>query len=586
MDRFATLRTLGVTALAAAFGAAISTWPLVRAPATVAIGDGRTEVADHIHALWMGLGSGPLVADSPLVDWPRGARWVLADPVNLLWYAPGSLLGPVAGYNLVQFANVALAGLAAAAIGASVLGQRRAAPFAAFAGATLPPLAGGLSSGMTDAQTLGWAGLAVAASWQAFHADRRWVLAAGAALGVCAWSGSYTALYAGIAVSVLAIAAGARAALPRLAVAVGIAAILAAPVALAIQERDPMLPGSRPLAAQVARDPDAPKNRALSGDLSGLFWPGRGVDATAAIQTSYLGLALWTLAAAGAVAHRRDRDMRALLALIAVFLVLGLGYQLQVGGTPVRVAGHVVPMPAAALSRWIPVVGRAVRWYRAHVVAGVLLVPVATAGAVVIADRLGRPRAIVVMAAIVAMDAVLTGSLPWPRPSVAATPPPALLALPGTGPILEIPVPSAGWGRRDRAGKHPRPDARNTMLRADLPDDSDHAGPDPASRNTTLRLRNAGQVWQAWDGRARGGNLLSPVGPDPAVERAGEALAHGTDVREQAAALGFEWLVFLADGHPEDPGAAGLRAALGPPDVDEGGVVAWATPALPAVPSR
>ncbi len=557
---------------AAVVGAVLSTWPMVWSPTTHLPGLPGAEVADHLWGLWVALQSGPIVVRDVWINVPAGFDWVLADPLDLLWFAPAAVFGPVAAFCAVQLGNLVVAGLAAALLWRLVFqGSVRGALFAAFAGATLPVLAGGLLTGMTEAQTMGWVGLALAALWHAATtASRPWSVAAAVFFAACVWAGPYTGLYAAFTAVPLAIGLvvptpDRRSTLLRLFLIALLAVFLASPVVrailvdrAAIAAAQPDLPGTGSLAAAVFADPDLPQNKMLSGDLLGLVWPRATANiwpeghrgAVAAQHVSYLGLVLTGLAAYGLVLRRPDRAARLFAGLFVLMVVLGLGYHLQVHGHVPRVFGNPLLLPAGFLSAKVDFLGRAARWYRAHIVAGILLVPFAAAGVEALAARFGRRGPLVVLACtlLVGADAVGSGALAWPRPLFDARPPAGLVDLPGDGALFFLPIPRGG-----------------------------------GSADT---LRNAPLVWQAWHGRPINGNPLvgKSEGAHPDVVRADRQLTAAirrgspdgvSQTLHQLTTLGFEWLVHL-------PGDPRLRLdldravdALGPPDVETDGMWAW-----------
>ncbi|HCH62536.1 MAG TPA: hypothetical protein DFR83_07030, partial [Deltaproteobacteria bacterium] len=454
-------------ATASLLGAVGSSWPMMLRPWSHLPGLPGAEVADHLWGLWLALRSGSMVSHGVWIDAPRGFDWVLADPLNLIWFAPGSIGGPLLAFCMVQLANLWIAGLAGAALWRWMLGGSvRGAIFAAFVGPMLPVLAGGLFTGMTEAQTFGWVGLALAAQWRAIERGRAWVLLAGLCLGLGVWAGAYTGLYGAFAALVMAcgqlVTSAERQRSGRRILGVALIALaIALPVIQAILiDREaiatahPELPGATSLAAAVFADPDLPKNRILSGDLIGLVWPtathgiwaedARG--AIAASHVSYLGAILSGLAITGAIVRRRERAMRVLWLPLAVMLVLGLGYHLQVYGHVVRVFDTPLLLPGGFLSAKVPFLGQAARWYRAHVVAGILLLPLATAGMEWIASQTpSRANGIAIgFALLVAADSLGSGALAWPRPVFRATAPAGLEQLTGDAPLFFLPTPRGG----------------------------------------------------------------------------------------------------------------------------------------------
>ncbi|MDP6932238.1 MAG: hypothetical protein QGG40_04940 [Myxococcota bacterium] len=147
-------------------GTLAMTWPLAQHPRRRVLGEPQGEAVDHLWSLWAATRDGPLVIETQLVNFPQGYQWVLADPANLPWFLLGLPLGPVAAFNTVQVANLLLCCLSAWFLTRLLLPEtcrhRPMTPaFAATVASTLPPLAEGLQTGMTEVQTIGWAALAL-----------------------------------------------------------------------------------------------------------------------------------------------------------------------------------------------------------------------------------------------------------------------------------------------------------------------------------------------------------------------------------------------------------------------------------------
>lgn len=557
-------------ALAIAVGAILSTWPLALDPTGSLLGTPGLEAVDHLWTLWLALFDGPLVIHTTRVGFPEGYTWVLADPANLPAFAVGHLLaGPAFGFHLVHLVDLALAGLGAVALGQAFLPAEQRLPwFAALVATTLPAMAGGLFTGMTEAQTFGLVALALAALHRALQpeAGPRAILLAGLAAGATAWGGPYSALYFAFAALPVALAAPRRAG--RLLAAALLGGLLAAPILWAIStQRDPNLPGASSLTAAVMAQPSLPQNRMLGADLAQIFLP-RHSEVQADLHAVYLGMVVWALALVGLV--RRRPPWTLLVALVAL-LSLGLGFFVQIGGwIPTTADGRVFLAPAGWLSLWIEGLGRAPRWYRAVAVGGLLLAPLAAAGARRLSERLplrARTPVLLLLATLVLVDALGLSPLPWPRDSFPARPPAAYAELDGDGPIVEVP--------------HVR---FSTIVSAGKPVTASGGGvrlPDEPIRHPAL-------LWQTFHGHALGGNPHQPGAPraKDEVSLAVDALADAAKARDPAAAaaaratlaeLGFTWVLH----HPSTGPAAltkGLPLVLGPAPVSSEALQAWPLP--------
>jgi len=537
------LAALAVLAVLAAL-LVVSTWPLALAPVSQGFGLPGMEAVDHLWALWAASQDGPLIVDSALINFPTGYRWVLADPLNLPWFMLGALLGgPGLGWNMVAWAGMSIGALASGLWARQLAPDQPGAPAVAAAAAlTLAPMAGSLHTGMSEVLTMGWAALALLGLWR-LGPETAWarVLGVGVLCGLTAWGGPYTALYTAFGALPL-LAAGAwssREALARwaarLAAVVATGGLLAAPVAYAVvYARPPGLPGSDSSLPMVLAAPGDPKNLMLGAEPLALVWPLPGVEPKHAV---FLGTLLVGLALLGAA---RRRAWGPLLA-VGTLCTLGLGFVLQSGGALVEAGGRPLGLPALWLSELIPPLGRAARWHRAVIPAGLILAGMAGAGAATIAGRAGRwrPLVLVVLAALVAAEGLLRAPLPWPRPTLEIAPPPGYAAL-GPGAILPLPLTRFSSG-------------------------------DPNM------LRSPSLLWQTSHGHPMGGNPRQP-GPgarDPSVAALAQRLLDGDETAAAPlAAVGFVWVLVQ---HSHD--VRRLSPALGAPDVAEDGVWAWRLPA-------
>ena len=529
------------TIAAIAAGVLLTTWPMARHPLGEGLGAPGLEGPDHLWALWAGMRDGPVVIDTVLLNFPAGMRWVLVDPINLLWFVPGWLLGgPGLGWNAVQVGSLVIIGLAAAVWSRRLDPDDDTAPaIAAIAAITAAPVAGSLLTGMSEAMTMGWLVLALAALHR-LGDDRRIsaVLLAGVLIGLTAWAGPYTAIYTAFAAPpiVLAVLWKARkSALPRIAAAGGLALLIAAPIIKAVLvDRPKGLPGSDSGMPAVLADPGAAKNLMLGADPVGLIWPTLPIEP---IHAVFMGTLLVLLAAI------RVRRSLPVVASAGVLMVLGLGFFLQRdgqlwGSTPIA-------LPATWLSLKIEALGRAIRWHRAIIPATILLSAPAALTITAISRRLpARPLVLALLTAGVVGEGLFRAPLTWPRLTFPVAAPQGYDAL-SEGAILPLPL------VRFSAG-----------------------GPD--------QLRSPLLLWQTSHGHPLGGNPRQPgaAGRDRAVSAAADAILDGDpDGMEAAASLGFTWVIAQ---HERD--ADRLTIKLGPPAHAADGVWAWPTRALPDTP--
>ena len=335
--------------------AVLWTWPWPATP-TALLGVPDVETAEHLWALWLGLDHG-LVIETELIE--GGYRWVLADPLNLPWFAAGAWIDPAIGWGFVWMGQLVVAGLGAAALSAAT---GHGEPWlAALFGATVPALASGLSTGMSDGSGVGWVALGLAALWWAQDGGWGRLALAGVALGLTAWAGPYMLLFAALCAPFFVRSWRAVAALP-------VAAAVAWPVLAAIGSRPAGAPGTEDVLAMALADPDGLGALLNGAPLPALVWPVDGRLEAVLLGVVPIGLALWGR-------HRR-------LGLAAAWCaVLSLGFFVQLDDAPVRIGDRLLTLPAAWLGMASDTLARASRWTRAAALAGLLLAPLAAAGA-------------------------------------------------------------------------------------------------------------------------------------------------------------------------------------------------------------
>ncbi len=427
----------------AALGIALFTWPALPTLATALLGHPFAEVDNHLWMAWFG-GH----ADAPARDLPVGFDLPLMDPVNLLWWAPGALLGPVFAYNLAIVGNLALAALGGWVLARELTGSRAAALVGMVATAFSPFLGGVIEFGLSEAWPVGWLALHAALLLRyARTGALRDALGAAATLGALLLSGWYHAAFAlpaelGLGLWVLARrpAGASRLATIGVLLAQGIVATLPSWPRLAETRAlaaiwAPRLSGlTRP---QAYADWDG--NPRFGTDLLNLVLPRPDEIPTA--RTVYVGVVVLALAL---VALRR-RSGWALWALAVPLWVLALGHWLRVGGVPVYDLG---PLPAGWLVGTFEAARGLSHWFRAAGPATVFVGAAAAVGTSVVLDSLRRrfgwgPRAIVafgaLLAGLVLTDAIALAPTPWPRVTYVPDPPPALLDLPRAGALLQLP---------------------------------------------------------------------------------------------------------------------------------------------------
>lgn len=416
---------LGRASLLALILPLLALWPLPRVWTTALLGMPGQESADHLFGLWAALQAGqPLVVQTAQVNFPDGLRFVLVDPLNLLPFAVGSLLGPIAGFNTVLYFGAALMGVAGALLTRELGGR----PWigALFAGLT-PALISGVSEGQTENFALGFVGLQLAALLR-FQRDGgvRWGALAAVGLAACFYGGPYNGVFAALIDGAVGLAILRRR--PGV-LAVGLGALaLVSPLLFAVLRLRPdELPGG---ASRVGLPESTALLHGFRGglrygvDLTDLAIPAPLTGGTHDIaHTGYLGLGVLFFAV---LAVWRQRRLWPWLAGAVAFAVIALGPHLYWRGEVLRPGGEPALAPVGWLIAAFEDLGRMNRWYRAAGVASMLLVPLAARSC---------PGW---LAPLLAIDLLWLSPVPWPH---GALPPrfEVLATLPKPGALLELP---------------------------------------------------------------------------------------------------------------------------------------------------
>lgn len=420
----------------AALALVVFTWPALPTLGTALYGHPFSEVDNHLWMAWFG---GRL--DAPLRNLPDGFPLPLMDPVNLLWWVPGALGGPVFAYNLAIFGNLALAALGGWVLSQELTGSRAAALVGMVAVAFSPFLGGMIEFGISEAWPVGWLALHAALLLRyARTGSLRAAAGASATLGALLLSGWYHAAFALVAEAGLGLWVLSRR--PRLAtigvlLAQGLVAIL--PLVPRIAETRARSAIWAPRLSGLTRPqtyPDWDGNPRFGTDLLNLVMP--QVDAIPTARTVYVGLVVLALA----VLALRRRTGWALWALATPLWILALGHWLRIGGVPV---GGLGPLPAGWLVGTFDIARGISHWYRAAGLATVFVGAAAAVGARVLLERLGThgrgaTLAACALAGLVLVDAVTFAPTPWPRATYSPDPPAALLSLPRPGGLLQLPL--------------------------------------------------------------------------------------------------------------------------------------------------
>ena len=131
---------------------------------------------------------------------PAGFDLPLMDPINLLWWAPGSLFGGVFAYNLAVIGNLAVAALGGWMLAHELTGSRSAALVGMVATAFSPFLSGVIEFGITESWPVGWVAIHAALLLRyARTGSLRSAVGASLALAAVLLSGWYHAFFALVA---------------------------------------------------------------------------------------------------------------------------------------------------------------------------------------------------------------------------------------------------------------------------------------------------------------------------------------------------------------------------------------------------
>ena len=316
--------------------------PALLDPAHRLVGGVRTDAPNTPWSLWFvaeSLADGTLPLQTTLLAHPDGGRIAVADPINCLLAVPLTLgVGPVAAWNLLAFAHIVFAGLAAHALGRRLGGTGWVA---GVGYAMAPILVSHLQNGSSEAVSAGWLPLALLATLEAVERGGRWrILGAAAALTAGAVGGWYAGVGAFAWTVILGLwgggpaplrnaSSGGRAVLDtpdgalrgvvsprtrasRALAAIALAMLVVAPVAWATRS----LARSDDGLVEIKSSADLARvRRTLGGaDPRGFFVPGgfRSPDfarleanPSDRVHTTYLGWTLLAVATAGRVARRR-----------------------------------------------------------------------------------------------------------------------------------------------------------------------------------------------------------------------------------------------------------------------------------------
>lgn len=427
--------------------------------ARVVVGDALGETDNHLWMFWRATADLPAVANLP-----EGVSIPLMDPFNLVFYAPGSLLGPLCGWWCLVLGNLLLAHAGGYALGRCVAGHRAALVSMVVLGSA-PVLAGLLDFGITENWPVGLLALHVAALIvHARTGSLRSGVTAGVLLGLVALCGWYFAFFGVVLSAVVVPVLLWRHRRPGLLAQGGLALLMVLPRFVSFRQLQgqwdhrwyppsPVVPG--PLLEW--------RDLTVRGtDLLNLVLPHPEVLHPG--KSSYLGLSVLALASVGV--WKRPKVALPLVAAALPFLVLALGYWPTLGGVRLGIPG--VPW---LLVKAVPSLLGLSHWERAVLVA----VPFLAAAAAVGADATpGLRRWSPLLCAVVLLDSLAFSGAAWPRGAHRLDPPAGLAGLPGRGGVVQIPFDNG----REPFSRDPARLYNRWQVALDRPVAENYEGPD------------------------------------------------------------------------------------------------------------
>ncbi|MDP6931876.1 MAG: hypothetical protein QGG40_03130 [Myxococcota bacterium] len=341
------------------------TWPMLRHPATEALGSARGDGIKHLWTLWWMRASvwneGQLPFHTTLINWPVGMDLYPIEPLNGLFGVLAPWMNVVLLSNLLIFGNLVATGMAGAwfgrelsgndgggfVAGTMLMGSSVMACFVHLGAAELThiwwlPLGFGTliraRKGTSWMPFLALSGCLVGATLSCFY------LGMFLAMGTLVWS--ISTLWAGRRTPIL---------LVQYAVAAGLGLCVVVPVATVFSGSYEL--GSVPdvsfmsyLSGEHGQPITDPTTARL--ELSQLWTPGREAanwQESAYGAGRYVGVVALLLAAWGLI--RRPRQGIPWLLVAAVGLVFAQGSYLTMGGEEVLVGGRKLQMPLVWLNR-------------------------------------------------------------------------------------------------------------------------------------------------------------------------------------------------------------------------------------------
>lgn len=427
--------------------AAVVTLPLLPALAGAEVlGHPTGDLADHVQGAWA---AGQSLLDlrrpdlTALSHFPAPLRLWFVDPVGALMALPLWGLGAHVAWGAVLFMQVALAAGVAFLAGRDLGGTYAGGATAAVVVGGSPYVLGLLHSGLSE-----YLGLApvVGGVWALLRLTGRdprgrpaprmtWAWA-GSCIGLSTLQAPYYGLFLGLVALCCLPGRGWRDRLEELSQALVLGAVLSLPTLWLLTDAL----GDPAGAVTAANAPAWQQGRWPGVDVLGWFVPGHLFPDTPALgnpgvlqvhRLSLAAVAIGLLAAARP--HPDAPAARKLLLPLGLMLLLGLGPVLTFDGQTPLVAGQPIPLPLGALYVLDTPLRMLHHPYRLAAVVLPLLGALAAVGVGVL------PRGIrFTVPAVILVEGLLGGPVPWPLPTTDLRAPAVLTALPA-GPVLEWP---------------------------------------------------------------------------------------------------------------------------------------------------
>ena len=410
-------------------------WPLPLVAQSALLSVPWSEGGSHIWGYWAAQQAGSIHTDAQLLRYPLGQSMNLVDPLHLIPYALGDALGgPALGFNFVLCFGLMVSGVAGWMLARVTGADASAQILGACIGLSCPGLLAIGVDGITEGLGAGWVGIQLAVLLRLLRCPSALgVLSLALTGAACAWSGAYNAVWMALVDTPILLwawfqkkerAKGVKWSL----LGVLSALLLSIPYLIGAAQVGGDAPGSQARSAPVPPDPHLPWRGSWreGADVLDLFCPGwLTSDVASAPTTAYLGVVLIFATVLG---FRRWEGARPWVWGTMAMVLLTLGPFWVIQGRVFEIGGWA-PSTLASAFEQVPVIERISRWYRAGVVAILLMIPVAV--------RAFPGRRALWLAPVILLDARLGAPIPvqWSHTSL-----PSLDGVENiVGPVAEIP---------------------------------------------------------------------------------------------------------------------------------------------------